>query len=297
MKTRWTTIAGIVTLLLLPPSSLAARHIQITACPYTANVAGAIYTVVNNIGDHGGCIDVAAPRITVKINGKIVGGGVVIEPVARRAHILGPGTIWDTLVDEGDSALIEGLVLQGGGGSGLVLRGVSGTIVERNKVYGADGIDFRGSQKCKINHNKVRATSGGQYSPAYDIWIEAATVKGQSKDNVISNNNLAGKGGLDGASMGILVGDSLDAYGNCPAGRYPIEGTVIMNNNASNHSGWDVPGIGISLGCNGDSAHSVIKHNTALHNQNYDLYDGNPDCGTNTWEDNHFKTSNQSCIK
>jgi hypothetical protein len=164
------------------------------------------------------------------------------------------------------------------------------------------GVDLRASQKCKINGNKVRATSGGEFSPAYDVWIESASAKGQSKDNIISNNNLAGKGGLDGASMGILVGDSLDASGNCPAGTFPIEGTVIMNNNASNHSGWGVPGIGISLGCQNDTANSIVKDNIAKENgalyaPSYDLYDGNTDCGTNVWKGNRFKTSNQSCIK
>jgi hypothetical protein len=300
MKTRWTTIAGIVTALLLPQSSFAARHIQITTCPYTADVARAIYTVTQDVEGHGNCIDITAPGITVKVNGKIVSGGIgiYVESSAKNAHILGPGTVWGGIVDKGDSALIRDLALQGDIGFGLLIWGASGAIVEHNSVFGAMGIDLRASQKCKINRNRVLATSGGEYDPAYAISIGPAASKGQSKNNVISNNNLNGNHQGDLTTIGILVGNPPDEAGICQsAGKFPIEGTVIVNNLSSEHGGWNTPGIGIALGCKNDSAHSIVKNNTAIHNQNYDLYDGNPDCGTNTWEDNHFKTSNQGCIQ
>jgi len=291
--------------LLFTQASFAARHFRITSCPYTANVAGAIYTVAQNMDGHGNCIDVTAPRVTVKVNGKIISGGIgiYVEAAAKNAHLLGPGTVWGGIVDKGSSALIKGLVSQGNSsGNGLLIWGASRTIVEYNTIYGAVGVDLRASQKCEIEHNKIRATSGGEYSPAYDIWIESAVVKGQSKNNVITNNNVNSNGALDGASGGILVGDSFDASGNCPPGQFPIEGTVIENNHANMHSGWGVPGFGISLGCQNDSAHSVIKHNVAksnaaLYAPAYDAYDGNADCGTNQWENNHFKTANQTCVK
>ncbi len=296
--------AAVTVFLTTSQFSLAARHIQITSCPYTANVAGAIYTIAQKMDGHGTCIDVTAPNITLKMNGQGVSGGigVSIETSAKNAHILGPGVVWGGIVDQGDSAVIKGLTLQGDIGYGLLIWGATGTLVENNEIYGAMGVDLRASQKCKIDHNKVRATSGGEYDPAYDVWIESAAEKGQSRGNIISNNNLAGKNGLDGASMGILVGDSVEASGNCPAGTFPIEDTVITNNNASNHSGWGVPGIGISLGCENDTAHSIVKNNVArgngaLYAPAFDLYDGNTNCGTNVWSGNHFKTSNQSCIK
>jgi Right handed beta helix region len=302
----WITIVGVVTISLLQQSAVAARHIQITTCPYTTSVAGAIYTVTQNIESRGGgpCLDITAPGITINVNGKSVSGGegIYIELTAKRVQILGTGTIWGGIEDKGDSALIKGLVIQGNDGIALIISGASGTTVEHNTVYGADGIDIRASQKCKIDSNKVRADSGGEYDPAYDIFIEDAAAKGQSKGNIISNNNVASNGALDGASIGILVGDPPEENGDCPAGSFPIEGTVIVNNNASEHSGWGVPGIVISLGCENDSAHSVVKlnvakKNLALYAPAYDAYDGNPNCGTNTWEDNHFKTTNQSCIK
>jgi hypothetical protein len=254
-------ILGILWSLLVPRASLAARRIQITSCPYTADVAGGIYTVAQNVEGHGSCIDITAPRITINVNGKIVSGGIgiYVEPAAKNARILGPGTVWGGIIDKGDSALIKGLTLQGNTGYGLLIWAASGTIVEHNAVYGAVGVDLRASQKCKIDHNRVRASSGGEYSPAYDIWIEDAATAGQSKSNVITNNNVDSNGALDGASGGILVGDSLDASGDCPPGRFPIEGTVIENNRANMHSGWGVPGFGISLGCQNDSAHSVVK--------------------------------------
>jgi hypothetical protein len=287
-------------LAMTPQSSLAARHIEITSCPYTANVAGAIYTIAQKMDGHGTCIDVTAPNITLKMNGQGVSGGigVSIEASAKNAHILGPGVVWGGIVDQGDSALIRDLVLQGDIGYGLLIWGASGVIVEHNSIYGAMGVDLSASQKCKIDRNRIVATSGGRYDPAYAISIEPAVSKGQSKGNIISNNNLKGSGAGGLTSIGILVGNPPDETGNCqPTGRFPIEGTLIVNNTSTEHSGWDTPGVGIALGCKNDSAHSVVKGNTALNNQNYDLYDGNTNCGTNVWSGNHFKTSNQSCIK
>jgi len=299
----WMIVVVVATTSLLQQSAMAVRHIQITTCPYTANVGGAIYTVTQNVESKGGgpCIDITAPRITIRANGKSVSGGgeaIYIEPAAKRTQIIGPGTLWGGIYDKGDSALIKDLVLQGNEGIALVISGVSRTNVEHNRIYGAGGVDLRASEECRIDRNRILTVSGGEYDPAYAIVIEPAAAKGQSKDNVISNNNLNGNHQGNLTTIGILVGNPPDESGSCqPAGQFPIEGTLIVNNLSSEHSGWNTPGIGIALGCKNDSAYSTIKNNTALNNQNYDLYDGNPNCGTNTWEGNHFKTSNEGCIK
>jgi len=297
-------VAIFLTLLLLPQACFAVRHIRITSCPYTANVAGAVYTVAQNMDGHGNCIDIAAPRVTLNVNGKIVSGGIgiYVESAAKDAHLFGPGTVWGGITDKGDFAVIKGLSLEGDVGYGLLILGAKGTVAQGNDINGAVGVDLRASEKCTIDHNKIRAWSGGEYSPAYDIWIDAAAAKGQSKNNVITNNNVNSNGALDGASGGILVGDSFDSSGNCAPGQFPVEGTIIENNQANMHSGWGVPGFGISLGCQNDSAHSIVKHNVAKNNgalyaPAFDAYDGNSKCGSNKWEDDTFKVTNQTCVK
>ena len=109
--------AGILAVaLLLPQSSVAAKHFQITSCPYTADVANAVYTVVNQLYVRGGdCIDVAAPGITIQVNGQTISSNgaypddeaINIYPAAKHAHIVGPGTVYQVILDEADSALIE----------------------------------------------------------------------------------------------------------------------------------------------------------------------------------------------
>jgi parallel beta-helix repeat protein len=90
---------------------------------------------------------------------------------------------------------------------------------------------------------------------------------------------------------------------------------TFRDNNASNNfngnglllftaSGNDVNGntatgngdSGIAVS-SGTGMNNTIKNNTAQNNTNFDLNDGNTNCDSNSWKNNIFGSSNQSCIQ
>jgi uncharacterized repeat protein (TIGR03803 family) len=270
---------------LLAQSALAAKQFQITSCPYTANVANAIYTVVNEIGVRAGdCIDISAPGITIQVNGQTVyteesGYAINVYPAAKRTHIMGPGTVWQTIFDEGDSALIEGLTIGGtAGGPAVVLEGARASVVKGNSAYGGWGsIWLDNTRSCVVDHNK--AESGSGYIGIQVTNSDPKTTR--SKNNVISGNDVRNNG----------LGIGLDGTGATCAEEVPTLGNIITGNVAGNTPG---PSVGISLGCG--AHHTVIMHNTALNDWNYDAFDDNAHCTTNTWKDNKFRNVYPSCI-
>ena len=275
--------AGIVAAILFLSSVCYAQY-QITSCPYTANVANAVYTVVGTVWVKGGdCIDVTAPGITILLNGATVNApmAIKIHRAATRAHILGPGHVSQIILDEGDSAAIEDLTIGGNGnGSALVLRGVSDGAVRANIVSGDPAIWLDNTKKSVVDHNKA----GAGYGSIGVLVTNSDAKTTQSKNNIISNNNVSGDG------IGILV----DGVGPTCKQQVPSLGNLISGNTASDDIGMDSPGVGVWLGCG--ARHTIVTHNVALHNWNYDAFDGNVDCRANTWKDNKFKNVYPSCI-
>jgi len=165
-------------ILLSPRCALAVEHFQITSCPYTASVPGAIYTVVGNVGTRWGddCIDVTAPGITVLINGSVYAGGTAINiyPAAKRAHITGLGVVSTTgsaasILDKGDSAVIETLTIGiwSDGGAGIALEGVNGSAVKNNVIGGGSvGVSLDDTKNCTVDGNTIATVAvGSGYSP------------------------------------------------------------------------------------------------------------------------------------
>jgi hypothetical protein len=201
------TAGMIAAALLLPQSSFAAKHIQITSCPYTANVANAVYTVMNQLYVRSGdCLDVTAPGITIQVNGQTVasneGYAINIYPAAKHAHIVGPGTVYDSMLDEGDSALIEGLTIgQESNYEGLVLKGVKDSVVKNNWATGFPGIWLSGAEHNSVDSNTVTNQGGDMFSPIGILLMD------NSGHNRISNNNTSRNGiGIEVGCPGNFVG-------------------------------------------------------------------------------------------
>jgi len=289
--------AGIVAVsLLLPQSSLAVEHIVITTCPYTANVPGAFYTIAGTIGVKGGdCIDVAAPDITIQVGGQtIYAGGYAINvyPAARNVHIVGPGNVYGAIFDEGDSAVIEGLMIGfNDNATGVMLESVTGSVVQNNLVNGhLVGIWLDDTRNCTAGANTVGTDEGETYSPIGILITNSSANAGASANNLILHNNVTKNG------IGIQVGyECSDGNLSCCAMQTAtIRNTIKDNIVDVNYALWS-PGVGIWLTCQG-AFETTVEHNTALDNMNYDLFDGNENCKRNTWRDNKTQNVYPPCV-
>jgi uncharacterized repeat protein (TIGR03803 family) len=79
----------------------------------------------------------------------------------------------------------------------------------------------------------------------------------------------------------------------------PSVGNIITGNTSNSNQtypdGNTTPMMGIWLTCDGAKS-TIVAHNAALHNFNYDAYDGNGRCKSGTWKDNELKNVYPSCI-
>jgi parallel beta-helix repeat protein len=120
---------------------------------------------------------------------------------------------------------------------------------------------------------------------------------------VSSNNNaLAGNaatGNAEGFEIDFSSNNTLS--GNTASGnRYDGIFLFGSNNNVlTGNSASDNGFLGILL--KGSNSGNTLTGNTATGNGTsgngyFDLYDGSPNCGSNTWTNNTFGTANQPCI-
>jgi uncharacterized repeat protein (TIGR03803 family) len=253
-------------------------------------MAGAVYTVVGSISMSGGdCITVSAPRITIQVNGATIYSpqkAIHILSTASEVHVTGPGNVSQTIYDEGNSALIEGLTVgYNGPGSAIVLEGVKESMVRNNNAGGGDdgysGIVLDNTVDCKVEHNRVESGWG---SNGGIVVTNSDQTSIHSKNNVVSDNNVSKNG------IGIFV----DGVGPTCSKQTPSLGNRITGNKATHDRGTDSPGVGIYLGCG--ARHTILTNNTGLHDWNYDAFDNNPNCRTNEWKDNKFRNVYPSCI-
>jgi len=287
---RFGKVIGIAAYVLFwPQLVLATKHFQITSCPYKADVAGAVYTVMNEIGVRSGdCIDVTAPRITIEVNGQTVytdsnsnTNAIAIFPAAKGARILGPGTVYQTIMDEGDSALIQGLTIGGiEGNAAVVLEGVDGSVVKGNVAYGGWGsIWLDNTRNCTVDQNK--AINGPGY-PFVGITVTNSNpAETQSRHNIISRNDVSDN----------QIGITIDGVGATCAQKVPSVDNIVSGNSSKKSV---APSFGIWLGCG--ARDTTVEHNTVLNEWNYDAFDANRDCKTSTWKHNNFKNVYPSCI-
>jgi parallel beta-helix repeat protein len=143
-------------------------------------------------------------------------------------------------------------------------------------------------------------------------WDDAILIEGGKKQRRIhvigtrDNSNGVGIGDspgetgnkfVDNTTNGNFIGIVLSATGSKlvdnTANRNQNTGILVGGTdnkivaNTANRNAF-----GIEVG----ATDSKIHGNTALGNSSFDLSDDNPGCDNNDWSDNHFVTSNLSCI-
>lgn len=294
-------------------AKVSSQQFQITDCssPVQANVAGATYTVMNDLSfGPNDCIDVTASGITINLNGRALTAfpclcsGVSISKGAIGVHVLGGGTISGRgtefgIHDMGNFALIENVTVSSEGNAGIFLDTVQGSIVNGVTVTStlggipystSGGIQLSDTQRCVVE-NSIASNNGVAFScegaPCAGSDTSGIFVGNSGSQNLSMNNTIVGNHVRSNVPLGISVGGT---------------GNVITGNTSNgNNSGTVLPpyGVGIFVGQNGflgSVSNNVIIDNSTSGNQTDDLYDSNAQCGTDHWVLNLFKTGNLTCI-
>jgi len=296
------SVGAVTSLVLLSAAPAKARDrrdhdhdhhaaIAISTCGYVITAPGRYALAANlNCPPTGPAITVQASHVRLELNDHSITGsgsddGILVYSAAGRLsdiEIEGPGVVTHfangiDLENLSDSS-VEGVTSTFNSGNGLVTNYSSASTATRLRLTG----------------NVV--SSNGAWG-----MILGSINDSQIRHNVTALNATAGAGGV--AGLAILGGSHNLVQDNVSTGNYG-SGILIANGSSvaatSNQvrdnvaSGNTVAGISITSGTG-----NLIEGNEALGNSgypgSYDVTDATP-CGTNTWRDNAFVTSNEACI-
>jgi hypothetical protein len=290
----------LLTLMLIEP--MMASSINITSCnpTFTAGTNGATYTVTANLtaAANANCIVVTAADVTINLNrftltgaGTAPGTGIVIQPAAAGAHIVG-GTITGFttgIMDSASSVLLEALTVRSNLGSGVTMKSVNGSVLATSSITGngANGVYLLNTRDGLVNHN-VAISGNGTAGPGYGVFIQNNATGSLSYDNVVADN-VFGSGGTQLAA--VWVGTSNNAPLTCGKTGAASSGNVIVGNQSINRDA----AVGIGLEC-GFASSNIVSDNSASGNISFDLFDGNASCDSNSWIADVFSTANQTCV-
>lgn len=169
------------------------------------------------------------------------------------------------------------------------------------------GLDSTHSTKSSVSFTKVTANCSASIA-SYGITVDGATSKWTFLGNVVDEPGI-NSAGIDLAGSGhYIAGNSV----NDTLAIFDCTDCVLFGNFASHDSG----GIYVSGGSNnqivanttesntgysgilltGGTTGNLVSLNRSLNNSPYDMEDDSPNCGTNKWLRNSFKTANETCI-
>lgn len=187
--------------------------------------------------------------------------------------------------------------------------GADGNLIEKNTVVkgGLAGISFHsfvlvpaaphvpvGSSNRfnTVRGNDVSRT--GEESSAYDTFADGIAWLTSGPAGTVTrpsdSNTAVGNKSHDNFRHGISLGRL--TYGNT------VATNVVLNNGGSGIwvAGPVAPNPSNPSFDFRGAYDNTLRSNAGNHNAMYDGEDRNPDCGTNTWIANGFKTFNQKCV-
>jgi parallel beta-helix repeat protein len=282
-------LATISSILLSASPAKAGTAITITqsACPIVIDQPGT-YFLAKDVGP---CapgadgIDISASNVTLQLAGHTITGTATA------------GTCDNAL---GISIFSSGPML-----TNVNVLG-SGTI--NNFALGFDAANSANSSVkfVKVNANcpDLGFAEGFEIDPPGGHWtLQGNVVQGPGdttagivlfrvNNNTLVLNNVNDSVSIADSSNNVIVNNTAsDNFG----GIFLITVTLGSNNNqvsANTTSNNQFGGLTIFGGSVGNN----ISGNKSFNNTPFDMEDDNPNCGTNTWQGNHFTTASQSCI-
>ena len=245
------------------------------------------------VGDGPGILISGRTGVTVR-NGTVTGfdSGVSIEGGSgntltrlrlvdnRGAGDYGEGAL---LFFTSGNTVTDNVVRNNGPYGGISLLRASTNLVERNAI---------------MNNNQSTTNTSG-------IRLENIGVNA-SNSNTIRGNSISGSG-LDGIqlfarasdnliSRNVVTGSNRDGINVFAGGNR----NIIEDNQTRNNGFGPIPGSGIfvrgAAGTIAAPAGNIIRRNLSSGNNQFDLRDGTPNCGTNVWTANQGVTGTPPCV-
>jgi len=299
------TLLATLSITLLWASPAKAGTTTINTCGTTITKSG-VYTLGTNLSCASGVdgIDITASNVTLLLNSHTISGatsgncnisnGIFVDGPSG-VNVVGPGTI---------SNFVIGFFVENSAGGSVSFTTVTAPLAGCPPAGTiSHGFETRFSSNWTLLGNVVREAE--QYSGGIDVFFDASQtpVGMDSHNNVIGNNVNDSITLLDNNKSNIIGNTASNNYG----GIFVLGGS--NNNIAANTTNNNVAACsGSVLVCSGDgialtsdlngvpTSGNNVDGNTSFGNSPYDMEDDSPDCGTDKWEGNHFKTANVPCI-
>jgi parallel beta-helix repeat protein len=291
-------VAGLLVLTVMPATrgQAQAQSTAVTTCGQTLGAAGEYYLA----GDLGPCsgdgVVITADGVHFTLAGHTISG--LSSPAS--CDLVNPqigvdirGPVSDVRVNGGTvSGFVDGIDLNFASKSRVDAMTVAANCVFGIAVGNSDGI--------VVATNAV-TTSGGDgigIGRSHDVVVRANDVSQNTRagidisdfaeHNTIRNNVLDHNGG-DGVA--VFNGNNNTIRGN--AANYNNSGIRLASpGNTGNVAFGNTANGNVSTGIwiIAGGTLSVVRKNIAFGNGQVDLYDGNPQCDSNTWMNNTFAT-------
>jgi hypothetical protein len=162
------------------------------------------------------------------------------------------------------------------------------------------GIDISASRARVLGPGTINGFSVGLVAQftTQDVEVTGVTSTGASGVGFVARfAKVKWKGNTASGSAGqgfeLLPGNDSDLSGNHATGN-AAEGFLISGNH--NHLMLNTALNNGTVGISVTGSHNEMISNSALGNTNFDLSDGDPNCGDNRWVHNVFSTANETCI-
>lgn len=171
---------------------------------------------------------------------------------------------------------------------GYLLTNSNGNTIANNDISrnGDVGVEILNSSVNSVHDNLVNDTN------FFGTRTTAIAVIGDSDGNRFHENQT--NNNENGISLGCPTGCTFTSGPTVGADENHIIKANIANDNFSNAA----PSLGDGIQVGDGNTNNRIWGNTALNNHRWDLFDGNPACDANNWNNNTFTTTNNpACVK
>ena len=280
-------------------------------------------TLDSNIGPCDVGLTIGASNVTLDLNGfTITGNPAIVDNVGVAINDRTGVTVKNGYITGFDA----GVAISGGSGNtvtfmtlfnnrgngnefgeGVNLFNTTGNTVSYNRItnngqYG--GISLIRASNNLIEHNQIVGNNQSNFNTSGIRVENAGTVA--SNANTIRYNLVQGSA-LDGIQLFARASDNVVSHNQVIQNNrdginvFAAGNRNIIEDNQTRYNGFGpIAGSGIyvrgGVGTVAAPANNIIRRNVSSNNNQFDLRDGSPNCGTNVWTANQGGTGTPPCV-